>query len=105
MSYVFWRPGIVKYDRHRLSDVEWSDWGSRGVWQIRSVRQNDRHEAEFPEELAARVIRLYCPEGGVVLDPFVGSGTTTAVAKKLNRHWLGIDADPEYASIARQPHR
>lgn len=100
--YVFWRPGIVKYDRHRLSDVEWSDWGSRGVWQIRSVRQNDRHEAEFPEELAARVIRLYSPEGGVVLDPFVGSGTTTAVAKRLNRHWLGIDADPEYASIARQ---
>ena len=100
--YVFWRPGIVQYDRERLTDREWADWGSRGVWQIRSVRQNDRHEAEFPEELAARVIRLFSPEWGVVLDPFVGSGTTTVVAKKLNRHWLGIDSDPEYARIAQR---
>ena len=100
--YVFWRPGIVEYDRDRLTDREWADWGSRGVWQIRSVRQNDRHEAEFPEELAARVIRLFSPERGVVLDPFVGSGTTTAVAKKLNRHWIGIDSDPKYARTAHQ---
>lgn len=100
--YVFWRPGIVQFDRERLTDREWSDWGSRGVWLIRSVRQNDRHEAEFPEELAARVIRLFSPEGGAVLDPFVGSGTTTAVARKLNRHWLGIESDPEYARIAKR---
>jgi site-specific DNA-methyltransferase (adenine-specific) len=100
--YVFWRPGIVTYDRERLSASEWADWGSRGVWRIRSVRKNDRHEAEFPEELAARVIRLFSPEWGVVLDPFVGSGTTTVVAKQLNRHWLGIESDEEYADIARR---
>ena len=98
--YVFWRPGIVEYDRHRLSDTEWAEWGSRGVWRIRSVGRNDRHEAEFPEELAARVIRLFSPEWGVVLDPFVGSGTTTAVARKLNRHWLGIDSNAENARMA-----
>ena len=98
--YIFWRPGIVEYDRQRLTDREWSEWGSRGVWRIRSVSRNQRHEAEFPEELAARVIRLYSPEHGVVLDPFVGSGTTTAVAKRLNRHWLGIECDPGYAEIA-----
>ncbi len=57
--YIFWRPGIVEYDRQRLTDREWSEWGSRGVWRIRSVSRNQRHEAEFPEELAARVIRLY----------------------------------------------
>ena len=98
--YVFWLPGIVQYDRGRLTDREWSEWGSRGVWQIRSVSRNQRHEAEFPQELAARVIRLFSPEFGVVLDPFVGSGTTTAVAKQLNRHWLGIEQDPTYAQIA-----
>lgn len=98
--YIFWRPGIVKYDRNRLTDREWPEWGSRGVWQIRSVSRNQRHEAEFPEELAARIIRLFSPEWGVVLDPFVGSGTSTTVAKLLNRHWLGIEADPEYAQIA-----
>ncbi len=100
--YVFWMPGIVEYDRGRLTDSEWSEWGSRGVWRIRSVRRNDRHEAEFPQELAARIIRLFSPEGGVVIDPFVGSGTTTAVAKKLDRQWFGIESDVQYARIARE---
>ena len=100
-AYVFWRPGIVEYDRDRLDDHEWAEWGSRGVWQIRSVIRNNRHEAEFPEELAARVIRLFSPEEGVVIDPFVGSGTTTTVARRLNRQWYGVDSDANYAAMAR----
>ena len=100
--YVFWRPGITQYDRDRLTPTEWANWGSRGVWHIRSVSRNGRHEAEFPEELAARVVRLFSPPGGVVLDPFAGTGTTTKVAKLLGRHWLGIDLAPEYAEIARR---
>ncbi len=99
--YVFWQPGITEYDRARLEPEEWSDWGSRGVWRIRSVRQNSRHEAEFPEELARRVIKLFSPPDGIVIDPFVGSGTTTAVAQKLGRSWLGIDSSPEYVALAR----
>ena len=100
--YVFWKPGITEYERDRLTDMEWAAWGSRGVWRIASVRRNNRHEAEFPEELAARVIKLYSPSAGVVVDPFVGTGTTTAVARKLGRQWLGIDAESEYAQIARE---
>ena len=76
--------------------------GSRGVWKISSVRRNDRHEAEFPEELARRVIRLFSPEGGVVIDPFVGTGTTTAVAKKLGRQWLGVDIETKNIILATQ---
>ncbi len=100
--YIFGFPGIVEYDRERLSDAEWSNWGSRGVWKIRSVRRNHRHEAEFPEQLAERIIRLFSPEGGVVIDPFLGSGTTTTVARRLNRQWLGIEAVASYAKIARE---
>ncbi len=100
--YVFWKPGITKYDRGRLTDAEWSEWGSRGVWRIPSVARNNRHEAEFPEELARRVIRLYSPENGVVIDPFVGTGTTTSVAKKLGRHWFGIDTVPDYTKLANR---
>ncbi len=100
--YIFWRPGVTTYDRRRLTAQEWADWGSRGVWKIRSVRRNDRHEAEFPEELADRVIRLLSPPGGTVLDPFVGSGTTTAVAAQLGRRWIGIDLDPNSTRIAEQ---
>ena len=64
------------------------------------MRRNSRHEAEFPEELAERVIRLFSPVGGVVLDPFVGTGTTTCVAKRLGRQWFGIDNDPVHTEIA-----
>ena len=72
------------------------------MWNIRSVGRNSRHEAEFPEELANRVIRLFSPVGGVVLDPFVGTGTTTKVAKLLDRQWLGIDAEAKYAHMAQR---
>ena len=98
--YVFWKPGTTFYDRDRLTSEEWSEWGSRAVWDIPSVKRNDRHEAEFPELLAQRVIQLYSPEGGVVLDPFVGSGTTTAVAKRMGREWIGVERDPETAAMA-----
>ena len=100
--YIFWQPGITEYDRERLTSQEWSDWGSRGVWQIRSVSRNDRHEAEFPELLAERVIKLFSSAESVVLDPFVGSGTTTAVAKKLGRKWLGIEINEDYADLAQR---
>ena len=100
--YVFWKPGITEYDRERLDSDEWAIWGSRGVWNIPSVRRNDRHEAEFPEELARRVIRLFSPVDGVVLDPFVGTGTTTLVAQQQKRRWIGIDIDHNYTRIAKR---
>ena len=99
--YIFWKPGITEYERDRLTGKEWAEWGSRGVWEIASIRKNDRHEAEFPEKLAERVIKLFCPPRGVVIDPFVGTGTTTAVAKRLGRKWLGIDAQAKYTRAAR----
>ena len=100
--FIFWKPGITEYDRDRLDTSEWAAWGSRGVWNIPSVRRNHRHEAEFPEALAERVIRLFSPRGGVVIDPFVGTGTTTSVAKRLGRQWLGIDIDSRYTAIAKR---
>ena len=100
--YVFWKPGIMSYDRKRLEAKEWADWGSRPVWKLPSVRRNNRHEAEFPESLVERVLRLYSPPGGTVIDPFVGTGTTTAVAKRLGRNWLGVDISKEFAHMARR---
>ena len=100
--FIFWKPGIAEYDRDRLNADEWAEWGSRGVWKLPSVRRNNRHEAEFPEVLAERVIRLFSPQGGVVIDPFVGTGTTTSVAKRLGRQWLGIDIEKQYTEIARK---
>ena len=98
--YIFWKPGITNYDRNRIESEEWAEWGSRGVWKIKSVRNNSRHDAEFPEQLAERVIKLFSPHDGTVLDPFVGTGTTITVAKKLGRKWLGIDINPKYVQMA-----
>ncbi|MBF4322561.1 DNA methyltransferase, partial [Vibrio anguillarum] len=56
--YFFWKPGETVIDRNRLNAGEWALWGSRGVWQIASVRSNREHEAQFPLELAEKVVRL-----------------------------------------------
>ncbi len=60
------------------------------------------HPAPFPDELPYRLIKLYSFPGDLVVDPFVGSGTTCIVAKKLNRRWLGFDIEPEYIELARE---
>ena len=100
--YVFWKPGITTIDRTRLDRAEWSEWGSRGVWHIPSIRANVEHEAQFPEELARRVIRIFSAPDDLVLDCFVGSGTTTVVAISEGRRYLGIDLMPHYAALASE---
>ena len=60
------------------------------------------HPAIFPEKLAADHIKSWSNEGGIVLDPMCGSGTTCKEAKKLNRQYIGIDISPEYCEIARE---
>lgn len=100
---VFWVPGVTAYDRKRLEAEEWGEWGSRGVWVIPSVKRNgERHESEFPEALAERVVRLWSGEGDTVLDPFIGSGTTAVVAKRLGRKCIGIERDERHAETARR---
>jgi len=60
------------------------------------------HPAPFPEELPYRCIQLYSFKGDVVLDPFVGSGTTCVAALKTGRHFIGIDIEEKYVEIAKQ---
>jgi site-specific DNA-methyltransferase (adenine-specific) len=98
--YVFWKPGITMVDRKRLRREEWADWGSRGVWNIPSVRLNAEHEAQFPIELARRVVRLFSAKGDLVLDPFIGSGTTAKVSIEQHRRYMGFEAMPKYVELA-----
>ena len=100
--YIFWKPGITKIDRRRLSEVEWAEWGSRGVWRFASVRANNDHEAKFPPELPRRLIRLLTEPGDTVLDCFIGSGTTAVAAIREGRHFIGIDKMPRYVRLARR---
>lgn len=60
------------------------------------------HPTQKPEALLERVIIASTNPGDLILDPFLGSGTTGAVAKKLGRHWIGIEKDTHYVGMARQ---
>jgi len=99
--YVFWKPGEYIVNRARLSEQEWKDWGYRQVWDIQSVRKNDDHEAKFPDELARRVIKLFSDIGDIVLDPFLGSGTTAIAAYNENRQFIGIEKEEKYILLSR----
>jgi adenine-specific DNA-methyltransferase len=74
------------------------------IWLFRNVKHNHEeqtiHPCQFPEDLIARIILTSAPEGGVVLDPYMGAGTVAVVAKNLNRHFLGAELEPRYHSVA-----
>lgn len=73
---------------------------ARSVWTIQTQQFADAHFAVFPEELPRRCIAAGCPEGGTVLDPFAGSGTTLYVARKLGRKAVGIELNESYCQLA-----
>src|SRR5438874_8110981 len=74
-----------------------------GVWQFyyeaRDIRDKARHPATFPIALAKRCVGLFTHEGELVLDPFLGSGTTLVAARDLNRNAVGFDIKPEYIGL------
>ncbi|MEO0075920.1 MAG: DNA methyltransferase [candidate division WOR-3 bacterium] len=74
-----------------------------GVWQFsyekRDIRDKSIHPATFPISLCKRVIQLFSHQGEIVLDPFVGSGTTLVAAKDLNRNAVGFDLQAQYVQL------
>ncbi len=84
-----------------ISADEFKQWVN-AKWSIAPERNmgSYEHPAMFPEELATRVLKLFSFARSVVLDPFNGVGTTAVVAKKLRRHYLGIDISPRYCQTA-----
>jgi modification methylase len=82
-----------------------SDWTlpiCSGAERLKDADGGKAHSTQKPEALLHRVIVSSSKPGDVILDPFFGSGTTGAVAKRLGRHFIGIDRDPNYAALARK---
>jgi site-specific DNA-methyltransferase (adenine-specific) len=91
-----------------LHDARWDEYfhpagrNRRTVWSVPLGKFREAHFAVFPEALIEPCIKAGCPPGGVVLDPFMGSGTTAVVCHRLGRHFLGFELIPEYVELARR---
>lgn len=74
----------------------------KSVWTVTTKPFKESHFATFPPDLIVDCIKAGCPENGIVLDPFMGAGTTGMVARKLNRNYIGFELNPEYMKIAER---
>jgi site-specific DNA-methyltransferase (adenine-specific) len=79
-----------------VSDV-WTD-----IYRVRHKKKRDKHPCQLPLHLLERIILMTTDEGDLVLDPFMGTGTTALSAKRLGRKYLGFDLDEDYVNIANQ---
>ena len=74
----------------------------RSVWTVATQGYKEAHFATFPEKLIEPCVLAGSRDGGIILDPFMGSGTTAVVAKKHNRGFIGIELNPEYVEMAKR---
>lgn len=87
------------------ADIETDEFMSAtlSIWEMQPESANRvNHPAPFPVELPERFIKMYTYRDELVLDPFMGSGSTAVAAVRTGRHWVGYDIDPEYCRITRQ---
>ena len=87
-------------EQSKLSLEEWNQYFT-GHWNFSGIRQN-KHLAMFPEELPKRLIKMFSFVGDTVLDPFLGSGTTTLMARNLNRNSIGYEINEDYLSVIQE---
>ena len=92
------RNGHEQWGREIITTTERN---KRSVWSIPTASYSVAHFATYPPELIKPCILAGCPEGGTVLDPFGGSGTTAQVASNLNRNAILCELNPEYVEIAK----
>jgi DNA modification methylase len=99
--------GNKKLDASRNDNVN-NIWGAdgkrnkRSVWTVTTKPYSGAHFATYPQDLIVDCIKAGCPKDGLVLDPFMGAGTTALVARKLGRNYIGTELNPDYVAIAEQ---
>jgi len=94
------KPTAEQKEQSAMTTEEWNTYFN-GHWYISGARQ-DKHLAMFPEELPKRLIKMFSFVGENVLDPFLGSGTTSLVAKSLGRNSCGYEINPDFIPIIKQ---
>ncbi len=87
-------------EKSKLSKEEWNEYFS-GHWNFNGEKQT-KHLAMFPEELPKRLIKMFSFVGDIILDPFLGSGTTTLAAKNFNRNSIGYEINSQFLSFIKE---
>lgn len=100
LEFVEWTKSVWHSPQDQVQDSEKSIWRFDTTSIRRRGKDASKHPAQFPLDLPLRLILLYTNVGDVVLDPFVGSGTTALAAKMTQRHYLGYDISSEYVAEA-----
>ena len=93
-EYIFWITKLTDTPKFNPKAFQYKE-----IWRI-NPESNNVHPAPFPKEIPARCINACSNKGDIVLDPFLGSGTTALAAKFLGRNYIGIEKNPEYVKIA-----
>jgi len=93
-------PGRTRMNGLKTNDYDFKN--KRCVWTVNTRPYKDAHFATYPEKLIIPMVKSGCPLDGVVLDIFMGAGTTGLVAKKFNRNYIGIELNQEYVEIAEK---
>ena len=83
-----------------IAAAEHREW-FRQIWTIPGASTRD-HPAPYPVELATRLVRMFSFVGDTVLDPFLGTGSTSVAAARAGRNSVGVEVDPEYLELARR---
>jgi site-specific DNA-methyltransferase (adenine-specific) len=91
-----------RWDKMSLEEQRSMGANKRSVWTVSPSQFRDAHFATYPEKLIVDCIKAGCPTDGIVLDPFMGAGTTALVASKLHRNYLGIELNSKYIKIAEK---
>ena len=102
---VFSKENFNRYPNGRKSTIHKDEFleFTKSIWRFPTESAKKiRHPAPFPLELPSRLIKLYTLEGDVLLDPFIGSGTTAIAAKRLNRDFVGYEINKEYKNLAEK---
>lgn len=102
LEFVEWTKSIWRDPKKEILDSENSLWKFVTQTKRRNGENGSSHPAPFPVDLPLRLILLYTNIGDVVLDPFLGSGTTALAAKIAQRHYIGYDISPEYCALAEE---
>lgn len=92
-------------ERSKLSEEEWVEY-TKQVWDIPIPNKGDiaygEHPAIMPDKIARRLIKLFSFVEDIILDPFMGSGTTAKIADELTRQWIGYEIDPRYDRLLKR---